>query len=227
MLGRGCLVVVSLSTVALGGPEDARFRRLSSLDDAQGLSKIIAKSIRCTVCEAASLKLHSIVTDRKFKNEENLLDEVSAFCEGGEQSSQGTVDFGDRLQKENWTVQEQDKGWALEPPADGNKDFFHSEEDEADKNKGPKDEFAMLSKKETTDLWGGFAKREGIKQACMLSVSEHQSELSEWLFMKVKKGKDKIPNAKEISTKLCHDLSSACKKKGEKKKTKKKKKDEM
>merc|ERR1719316_749583 len=188
------ITVASLSIVALGGPEDARFRRLSSLDDAQGLSKIIAKHIRCDVCEVASTQLAGIIASKKFKNEENVLEEVADFCEGGEHSSQGTEDFGNRLEKKKWTVHDRSEhGWALEPPSDSGK----ANKEEPKEEKG--------------DLWGGFAKREGIKQACMLSVNEHQSELSEWLFTKVKK--KKLPSAQDVSKKLCHELSGLCKKK--------------
>lgn len=122
------------------------------------------------------------------KREEDVLEEVGSMCGG--KYNQDSLDF--ILEKEGFSIAETKK----------------------------RDKFVLVKRDgEAIDrdtAAGGevlfdFAHRDSMKQACMLTVDEYQSELSEFLFMRLKK--KKIIDKDTIVKKLCFELSRACGKK--------------
>jgi len=170
-----------LTCPCAAGPEDARFKRLSKLEGAQGDSKSIAKQISCDLCTEASRSIAETLNSRKFKSEEAVLEIIGELCAGTE--GHDSIDFV--LERGGWSVTSTDEGYRMA------KDVKKSDE---------------------ADLMGGFALRDSMKQACILTVDEHQSELSEWLFLQIKKGK--AIDAEVVGHKLCTDLARSCKKAG-------------
>lgn len=183
-------VAVILPQLVLSGPEDARFKRLSALGGAQDDAKAIAKQIKCEVCNVAAEKLSEKFAAKKHRDEAAVLVAIGSLCGGeadGGDAEQQSLDFV--LEEEGWRVKEEEGIYKMRKV---------SEEEKA--------------KEKQENLWGGFAVRDAMKQACTLTVAEHQSELAEFLIVRLKKKQQ--PDAKVISQKLCVELSEACKSKG-------------
>merc|ERR1712100_997846 len=100
----------------------------------------------------ASRHIATKLTSKTFKREEDVLEEVGNLCSG--KDGHDGLDFV--LESEGWTVSEHDGGHRLE-------------------------KLSTEKSKEGRDLMGSFAHRDSMKQACILTVDEHQSELSEFL----------------------------------------------
>mmetsp|Transcript_37640 Transcript_37640/g.82629 ORF Transcript_37640/g.82629 Transcript_37640/m.82629 type:complete len:210 (-) Transcript_37640:100-729(-) len=91
--------------------------------------------------------------------------------------------FDNTLEKEGWRVTERDGIHQLE--------------------KNPK---APSSRR---DVMASFAQRDSMKLACLNTVKEHESEFAHFLWKKSKHGI--ALNSTEISKRLCHRISRACK----------------
>merc|ERR1712008_299221 len=57
----------------------------------------------------------------------------------------------------------------------------------------------------TRDFLDSFAQRDSMKQACLLTVAEYQSELSEFVFLRTKSGTQL--DGDTVAKKLCIELA--------------------
>merc|ERR1711920_70295 len=110
--------------------------------------------------------------------------EVGSFCEGKE----GAESFDFAMEHDGWSVLQDGDTHRMQQKREG--------------------DIAAADGPAKGDLMANFAHRDSMKQACLLTVSEHQSELSEFLFVQLRR-KGSVSNA-TVSDKLCYELSRAC-----------------
>jgi len=182
-------------TAVLGGIEDGTFKRQSSESEAEALSKQIAKQVRCQVCVLASKVVAEQMQNRTIKREHDLLGVIASVCKGGKEQ-----DHIDRvLEKAGWSVEGNvSSGFKLvqREILDEKTAMMHQYEDRG---------YAPLKGGE---LSLGRHKRDGVVEACMLSVNEYESELTEYLFIRLQQKKS--VGDEVVADKLCLELSGAC-----------------
>merc|ERR1711920_1178340 len=110
--------------------------------------------------------------------------EVGSFCEGKE----GAESFDFAMEHDGWSVLQDGDTHRMQQKREG--------------------DIAAADGPAKGDLMANFAHRDSMKQACVLTVSEFQSELSEFLFVQLRR-KGGVSNA-TVSDKLCFELSGAC-----------------
>lgn len=158
----------------------------------------IYKHVQCTVCEQVVLNISQTLLKAEYDGEIDLSEKLDQFCE--------------LSSKESWPnhFMENEK-WVLEK-AGKKKRWLMREPTSAEKAKGKPT--AMASDPDA--YWDHVRDVNVARKACEVSVKEPQTEIAEWLFPKMKKGK--TPSVHDLQEKICVEIAEACKpkkKKGE------------
>lgn len=196
--------------------KDYSHEDFTKFESAQGDSMGIAKQIKCDMCKEASRRITNALKAGKASktgkpstadSEEAVLEEVGSFCKG--KDGEDSIDV--KLDNEKWRVDKKsgDSTYRLRK---GN----HLDDEETRKNTALDVVNAMeAGRGQKNVMIPGWGQRQSIQEACHMAVGEYQSEISEFLFLRLRDQKEFT--AKTVEEKLCYELSESCKREKKKK----------